>query len=73
MPDSPLRITMEPTAELVIVGDTMARVWAGRTSGGLEVRVVVFAVASREGSDDAELQRALSSISCPLAPGQVLT
>lgn len=69
---TPFSITMRPTPEMVVVGDSMARVWAGTTAGGLEVRVLVAAVASRGGQDDSELARSLTSIPSPLAPGQVL-
>lgn len=73
MPEQKLLITITPTAEMVLVGDSMARVWAGRAASGLAVRVLVFAVAAPEGHDDAELKRELQHIPSPLAPGQRLT
>jgi hypothetical protein len=66
-------ITIKPTAEIKIIGDSAARVWSGVTSDGLEVRVLVFAVAAREDADVSELDRALSAIPCPLRPGDMLT
>lgn len=71
MPE-PLEIVITPTPELVIVGDSMARVWKGLTTGGVECRVLVVAVATRDDADQAELARALSAIPSPLKPGEVL-
>lgn len=67
-----LSITMTPTPELVVVGDSMCRVWEGETGKGLPIRVLVAAIASQEGNDDAELAAGLSQIPSPLAPGQEL-
>ena len=70
---SDLRIAMTPTAELVLVGDSMCRVWQGVTAKGLPVRVLVASIVTREGADDSEIAEALTRIPNPLAPGQVLS
>jgi hypothetical protein len=63
----PFQITMWPTQELVTLSsEDLARVWKGHTPKGVEVRVLVAALASREGADDSELASALESVSNPL-------
>jgi len=65
-------IVIEPTAEIVICGDTFARVWAGRTASGVHVRVIVHAVAVAREDDNSELDAELYEIRSVLSPGQRL-
>lgn len=57
-----MKITIEPTTELVFVNGAGARFWTGTTDQGTPVHAVVFLVAAPPGTPQAtidQLQREL--------------
>lgn len=48
-----MRLSIESTDDVTIVDGRPARVWKGRTEGGIECFVFVARIAVREDKDDA--------------------
>jgi hypothetical protein len=55
-----VKITIEPTNEVVIVDGIQCRVWAGVTGGGVKCHVVVHGIAINPDADTSELDAELT-------------
>jgi hypothetical protein len=62
-----MRITIESTDMVTLVGNVPARLWRGRTERGVECLVFVHRIAVRRDADTAEFDRELHE---QLPPGQ---
>lgn len=54
-----MRITITPTRDWVLIDGQPARVWEGRSEGGVPCRVLVRGVQVPEGADPSEFDAAL--------------
>lgn len=52
-----MKITLEPTGELVFVNGAGARIWTGTTDKGTEVHAIVFLVGCPAGASQEEMDR----------------
>lgn len=55
-----MKITMESTDQTVKVGNTIGRVWVGKTERGVPVQCLVLRVAVHKNEDQAPFQRELT-------------
>lgn len=67
-----MKLTIESTEEFVFVDNTPVRVWNGVTEGGLNVYVLVAAVAAPTEADTSELD-ALQQLPPPAMVKLVMT
>lgn len=55
-----MRIVIEPTTEIVLIdAETPARLWRGKTGGGVEVKLLVLRIEARAEYDLRELEAEL--------------
>lgn len=57
-----MKITLELTGQSVKVGPVPARVWAGRTAGGVRVRAIIVALDVQTDADALALQGELRGV-----------
>lgn len=60
-----MRATVESTSQIVEINGIKARVWVGKTEGGVEFEMLVPRVAARQGQDLSEFERELEEQPMP--------
>lgn len=72
-----MRLTLQPTAKIIFVGNCRCRVWLGTTDKGTEVQALIAMIAIPDEHADqrpqlaaelAEVERSLFEVETPVSP-----